>query len=258
MHELLKDKVVVVTGGAGLLGKAFVRAIALAAGKPVIADIDLEAARRCADELFRETGVRFDARAVDITSRSSVVALFDELLKQYGKIDAVVNNAYPRNKQYGSRFEEVTYESFCENMNMHAGGYFLMCQQAAIFFARQGWGNIINMASVYGVIAPRFEVYEHTSMTMPVEYAAIKSAVIHLSKYIAKYYAGRNIRCNAISPGGIAAGQAGSFLERYRAHCLNTGMLASADISGTLLFLLSDSSKAINGQNIIVDDGFTL
>jgi NAD(P)-dependent dehydrogenase (short-subunit alcohol dehydrogenase family) len=114
------------------------------------------------------------------------------------------------------------------------------------------------MSSIYGVVAPRFEVYENTTMTMPVEYAAIKAGLIHLTKYMAKYFKGKNIRVNSISLGGLKDGQPESFLDSYEQFCLNKGMLDAKDISGTLLYLLSDLSEYVNGQNITVDDGFTL
>jgi NAD(P)-dependent dehydrogenase (short-subunit alcohol dehydrogenase family) len=114
------------------------------------------------------------------------------------------------------------------------------------------------MSSIYGVIAPRFGVYEGTTMTMPVEYAAIKSAIIHLTRYFAQYFKSSGIRVNSISPGGISNGQSDNFLAAYKTHCGSKGMLDAADVGGTLLFLLSDMSRHINGQNIIVDDGFSL
>ena len=141
---------------------------------------------------------------------------------------------------------------------MNLGGYFLTSQQFAKYFHKQGYGNIINLASIYGVIAPRFEVYNNTPMTMPVEYAAIKSGLIHLTKYMAKYFKGKNIRVNTISLGGIEDKQPEAFLKAYKDFCLNKGMLNAKDVSGTVLYLLSDLSEFVNGQNIVVDDGFTL
>ena len=126
------------------------------------------------------------------------------------------------------------------------------------YFKRQGYGNIVNISSVYGVIAPRFEIYKDTSMTMPVEYSVIKSGLIHLTKYMAKYFKGMNIRVNTISPGGILDNQPELFLEKYKGECLNKGMLDKSDLKGTLVYLLSDMSKFVNGQNIVVDDGFTI
>jgi enoyl-[acyl-carrier-protein] reductase (NADH) len=114
------------------------------------------------------------------------------------------------------------------------------------------------MSSIYGVVTPRFEIYNDTTMTTPVEYVAIKSGLIHLTKYMAKYFEGKKIRVNSISLGGLKDGQPEDFLKAYNSFCLNKGMLNSKDISGTLLYLLSDLSEYVNGQNIIVDDGFSL
>ena len=195
---------------------------------------------------------------INITDKDSIIALINNISQKYGKIDALVNSAYPRNKNYGKHFFEVTYDDFCENIGMNLGGYFLTSQFFAKYFYEQGYGNIINLASIYGVIAPRFEIYDNTPMTMPVEYAAIKSGLIHLSKYMAKYFKGKNIRVNTISLGGIEDKQPEAFLKAYKEFCLNKGMLNPNDIAGTLIYLLSDLSKFVNGQNIVVDDGFTL
>ena len=256
---MLKDKVVIVTGGAGLLGKEFIRSIVKNGGVGIIADISEEQGNHILSELKEElqTG-NADYVYLDITLKQSIKDIICFTIEKYGKIDALVNNAYPRNKNYGRKFEDVTYQDFCENINMHLGGYFLMMQQFAEYFKEQGYGNIINIASIYGLIAPRFEIYEDTEITTPVEYAAIKSAIIHLTKYVAKYLKGSNIRVNCISPGGIFNNQPESFLKNYKEHCLNKGMLSPNDISGTLIYLLSHQSKFVNGQNIIVDDGFTL
>jgi NAD(P)-dependent dehydrogenase (short-subunit alcohol dehydrogenase family) len=195
---------------------------------------------------------------LDITSQHSVKSLIASLQERHGRIDAVVNNAYPRNSNYGHKLEDVAYVDFCENVDLHLGGYFLVAQQFALFFREHGGGNIINMSSIYGVMPPRFEVYADTPMTMPVEYAAIKSAVIHLTRYFAQYFKGDGIRVNCISPGGILDGQPEAFLKGYNAYCASKGMLDPQDVCGSLIFLLSDASKHVTGQNLVVDDGFSL
>ena len=186
------------------------------------------------------------------------MALISTVHARYGRIDAVVNSAYPRNAQYGRKFFDVTHEDFCENISLNLGGMFLVCQKMAEYFQKQGHGNIINIASIYGVTAPKFEIYENTAMTMPVEYAAIKSAVIHLTKYMAKYLKGSHIRVNSISPGGILDKQPEVFLSAYKKLCVNKGMLDPAEITNALLFLIGDMSLNINGHNLIVDDGFSV
>lgn len=255
MSELVRDKVVIVTGGAGLLGRTFCQAIADNGGIAVVAEYDIAIAEKLCTSLENTSIV---PAKVNITDKNSIKALITTISEKYGKIDALVNSAYPRNKNYGKHFFEVAYSDFCENVGMNLGGYFLTSQQFATYFEKQGYGNIINLASIYGVIAPRFEIYDNTQMTTPVEYAAIKSGLIHLTKYMAKYFKGKNIRVNTISLGGIEDKQPEPFLKAYKEFCLNKGMLNAKDISGTVLYLLSDLSEFVNGQNIVVDDGFTL
>ncbi|MBS4096028.1 MAG: SDR family oxidoreductase [Sulfuricella sp.] len=259
MRTMLSGMVIVVTGGAGLIGRGFVRCIAEHGGIAVVADLNKGASNSLFEELQKD---RLQGNVVivelDITSKESITAAIAYLHDKYGKIDALVNNAYPRNKNFGRKFEDVSYDDFCQNVSSHLGGYFLASQQFASYFKKQGHGTIINMASIYGVVAPRFNVYERTAMTMPVEYAAIKSAIIHLTKYLAQYLKGSNVQVNAISPGGILDGQPDEFLSRYNNFAASKGMLDADDLQGALLFLLSDMSKFINGQNIIIDDGWSL
>lgn len=252
---LLKDKIIVVTGGAGLLGQSFCKMIVDNGGIAIIAEYDIIQGKHVKDGLNSN---KLFVEKLDITNKESINNLIQTLNTKFGKIDALVNSAYPRNKNYGKHFFDVEYSDFCENLGMNLGGYFLSSQQFAKYFEKQGYGNIINMSSIYGVIAPRFEIYEGTTMTTPVEYAAIKGGLLHLTKYMAKYFKGKHIRVNAISLGGLKDKQPENFLQAYKEFCLNKGMLGAEDISGTLLYLLSDLSQYVNGQNIIVDDGFTL
>jgi NAD(P)-dependent dehydrogenase (short-subunit alcohol dehydrogenase family) len=258
VDTMLRDNVVVVTGGAGLLGRTFVRSIAEQGGIAIAADIDLNAAERVAAEVGKDFPGVIEAVKLDITCKESILELIASLRTKHGRIDAVVNNAYPRNKNYGRKLEDVAYEDFCENVDTHLGGYFLVAQQFCVAFREQGGGNLINMSSIYGAMPPRFEVYAGTEMTMPVEYAAIKSAVIQLTRYLAQYFKADGIRVNCLSPGGIFSNQPESFLNAYNKHCGTKGMLDSQDIIGTLVFLLSDESRYMTGQNLIVDDGYTL
>ncbi|MGJ0308733.1 oxidoreductase [Aliarcobacter cryaerophilus] len=256
---MLKNKVVVITGGAGLIGKEFVKAIVENNGIAIIADINETIGKIVKEDLCKElNSVNIDFIRLDITSKKSLEDCIKNVDKKYKRIDAIINNAYPRNKNYGRHFFEVEYNDFIENLGLNVGGYFTSSQQFAQYFKNQGYGNIINISSIYGVVAPKFEIYENTPMTMPVEYAAIKAGLIHLTKYMAKYFKGMNIKVNALSPGGIFDSQPEAFLAKYKEQCLNKGMLENSDLKGTLVYLLSDMSRYVNGQNIIVDDGFTL
>jgi len=255
MFTDLQDKVIVISGACGFLGKSFVEAVLQHNGTVIAADIDEAQLKKLKEEI---TSDRLHPVLLDITSLNAVTSCIKEVSAKHGKIDALVNNAYPRNKAYGNDLEKVTYKDFCENVDMHLGGYFLCMQQFSVYFSKQGSGNIVNMASIYGVVPPRFEVYENAGFTMPVEYAPIKAGIIHLTRYFVNYYAGKNIRFNCISPGGIYNNQDETFVKKYKEHGLCKGMLDRGDLTGTLLYLLSDVSSYINGQNIIVDDGWTL
>ena len=170
-----------------------------------------------------------------------------------------MNCTYPRNNNFGKSLFDVAVEDFNENVSLNLGGVFSFSRCCANYFLEnKKQFSLVNIASIYGVIAPKFDIYTNTSMTMPVEYAAIKSGLIHLSKYITSYVNDSRFRINCISPGGIFDNQDSNFLEAYKGHSFGKGMLYPEDICGTVVFLLSDYSKYINGQNIIIDDGYTL
>ena len=264
---MLQDKVVVITGGAGLLGREFSKSIIKENGTVVIADINKESSNSFIheiNELYPNSTIMF--HYLDITSKDSIETLIYNVSKKYGKIHSWVNNAYPKIKsmksntkrEYSNSFFNVNYEDFCESVSIHLGSVFLCSQRISSFFIEQGFGNIINISSIYGFIAPRFEIYEGTGMTMPVDYAVNKSAINHFTRYLAKFLKNKNIRVNTLSPGGISNSQPSTFQTKYKELSSNKGMLESKDICGALLFLLSDNSTYVNGQNIIVDDGWTL
>ena len=256
----LQSKTIIITGGAGLIGSAYSEECAMAGANVVIVDINKDRGEELANSLKKKTGnnnVIF--QNCDITSIVDTQSLINTTLSKFRKIDALVNNAYPRNNNYGRIYEEVNFRDFCENVNLHLGGYFLMTQQISKVMMKQKEGNIINMTSIYSFKAPKFEIYDETDMTMPVEYAAIKGAILNLTRYLASYLGKYGIRVNAISPGGIYNNQAKSFVIKYCSNVvLGSRMTNLNDIIGPLLFLLDDSSKYITGQNIVVDGGWSL
>lgn len=256
----LNGKTVIITGGAGLIGSAFSKACAESNANLVIVDIDEKRGNELIDAIkTKSKNKNIVFQRCDITDIKDIQHLIDITLNQFGKIDALVNNAYPRNKNYGKTFEEVTFDDFCENVDMHIGGYFLITQQVAKAMIEQKRGIIINMASIYGFAAPRFEVYRDTKMTMSVEYAAIKGGIINLTKYLASYLGEYNIRVNAISPGGVYDNQPESFVDAYSKKVVLGNRMANVnDLTDVLIFLLSDGSKYITGQNMIVDGGWSL
>lgn len=253
---LLKDQKIVVFGGTGLIGKELVNAVLLNGAKVIVATRSAEQS----ENKWLDEQVHTDLATVtlDVTDNTSVDNFFLNLKNDHGDIDAIVNCTLPIASGYGATLEDVSFEDFCSNVVAHLGAAFLLCQKAAIYFTKRGEGNIINFASIYGFLPPRFEIYENSQMTKEVEYVVCKSAIIQLTKYLAKYLKGRNIRVNCVSPGGVRDDHSKEFLSKYASYCMNKGMLNSKDVTGTVLFLLSDQSKFITGQNIVVDDGFSL
>ena len=256
---MLKDKVVVITGGAGRIGSEFTKAIVAQNGICIIVESDVTRANILKDEILEiNPGTGIEAINLDICSKESVDKVIEILHEKYGKIDALVNNAYPKSKNYGKKFFEIDMDDFNEFINLHLGGYFNISQKFIKYFLKQKYGNIINISSIQGVGAPAFETYEGTNMHSPVEYTVVKHGLLGMTKYIAKMFKKDGIRVNAISPGGILGGQPEPFLSQYKKRCGTKGMLDAKDLIGALIYLLSDASKYVNGQNIVVDDGFCL
>ena len=249
-------KTILLTGACGLAGQKFTKFLGELGYKVIFTDVDDKKGRFIEENLSQKLNVNY--YHLDINNSAEIKSLLDELNSKNIKIDTLINNAYPKNEFYGSKLEDVKVENFNNNINIHLGGYFNMMQSLSSYFIEKGGGNIINMSSVYGVISPRFSIYQNTKMTMPVEYAAIKSALLHLTKYYAKYYSGNNIRFNCISMGGIYDNQDEAFVKSYKQYCSNKGLLDIDDVLGALDYLVSDNSKYLNGQNIIIDDGFSL
>lgn len=248
----LKDKVVLITGGAGLIGRAYVELCAQYGAKVVLVDVDEKAAKK-----IKNKNVFF--MRCNIVNEAEVGNLVRDVIKKFGKIDALVNNAYPKGKNYGAKYEDVTYDDFVENLSLHLGGYYLMAHEVSKTMKKQRFGVIVNMGSHYGFVAPRFEIYEGTEMTMPVEYSAIKGGVINLTKYLASYLGKYNIRVNSISPGGVFDNQPKSFVKAYEQRVILGKRMATVwDLAPVLVFLLSDASDYMTGQNLVVDGGWTI
>jgi len=250
---MLNNQVIVITGAFGKLGYNFVQALLKEKAKVVLVDIFFDEKKF---DLLE--GEKLFVKA-DITSKEDVENIINKSLNKFKKIDALVNSAYPKGKNYGKDLLEIEYEYFCENINKHLGGYFLTSQQFAKYFLTQKKGNIVNIASIYGSFLPDFKMYEGFNKSLPIEYSLVKAAILQMTKYFAKYFNGV-IRVNAISPGGILndENQTKEWRERYKSYAQTKGMLDRKDLNGTLIYLLSDMSKYVNGQNIIIDDGFTL
>lgn len=253
---MLANKKFLVAGAGGLLGSKLSAALLADGAHVIAADIDPTLmAERLAQQGVDLGSQSLTCTALDLNDATLVESFFSTL----SAVDGAVNCSYPRNTRYGAKFFDVTLADFNENVSLHLGSSFLFMQQCGAYFQREKTPfSLVNISSIYGVVAPKFDVYDGTPMTMPVEYAAIKSALLHLSKYLTTYIADSGFRSNSVSPGGIFDRQPEQFLQQYKKQTLGKGMLDISDVLGSIKFLLSDHSRYVNGQNIIVDDGFSL
>ena len=252
---MLNNLIVVISGGAGRLGSTFSKAVVENGGKVIIGDINNKLGNQLVSDLGDEFALFFEG---NLTEPNTVDLMIQKGVDKFGKIDAAIHCAYPISKQWGTRFEDLEPEGLEKDLFNQLGGAIMFSQRMISLFRKQEHGNLVHISSIQGIAAPKFEHYSGTGMVSPIEYSAIKSGIISITHYLAKYCKNQNIRVNCISPGGILTNQPEKFLAKYRNSCTSKGMLSANDLSGTLLYLLSEHSKYLNGQNIIVDDGWSL
>lgn len=254
----LAGKTILITGAAGRIGSATAR-LAVAAGADVIlSDIARQRLRGLEQDLTSICTNRIFSIEADITSEEGIDFLLSQSRQCVKTITSAVHSAYPTSPGWGAPFEELKARYLHQDLAMQLGGAILFSQKILSYFDSQGGGDLVHVSSIQGIRAPKFEHYKGTEMSSPVEYAAIKSGVISITRWLARYYANKNIRVNCVSPGGIVDNQSSIFLERYRQSCTNIGMLTADQVASAIIFLLSSQSVAINGQNLVVDDGWSL
>ncbi len=241
----LKGKVIVVTGGSGLIGKSILKNLLDNGAIAINAEINVE------DNL--EEGLIH----CDVTNKVSVNKCINTIINKYKVIDGWVNNAYPRTADWGKKFEEIPLESWKKNVDLQLNSVFICTQELLLVMKAQQFGSIVNVSSIYGTVGPDFSVYDGTNMTMPAAYSAIKGGVVNFSRYLAAYYGPFGIRINCVSPGGIFDNQNELFVAQYEKKVPLRRMGLPDDISPAISFLLSDDAKYITGQNIMVDGGWT-
>ncbi|RJX30688.1 MAG: SDR family oxidoreductase [Oxalobacter sp.] len=264
----LQGRVVVVTGGAGLLGRKHAEAVAQAGGIPVLLDIHQDSLDAAVMAIKDEYGVESLGLMCNITEKQNIEACLATVLKTYGRVDALVNNAANDPKvgssidaQKLTRFENLSADFWHADMAVGLTGAFFCSQVFGHYMATHGGGVIVNVASDLAVIAPDQRLYEVPGLqrneqpVKPATYSVVKAGLVGLTRYLATYWAEVGVRVNAISPGGVFNGQSEEFVGKL-AQRIPMGRMANQDeYEGTLLYLLSDASSYLTGFNLVVDGG---
>lgn len=243
--KTLEGKVVIVTGGSGLIGSAIVQDIRDKGGICYNADISVD------------TNLEIGDIKTDITDEASVEDTLQAIFSRHNRLDGLVNNAYPRTKDWGVKFEDIPASSLRWNVDSQLNSYFIFCQKALEIMKKQASGSIVNIGSTYGVVGPDFTVYEGTNMTSPAAYNAVKGGVINFTRYLASYIGHYGVRANCVSPGGIFDHQPEAFVKNYEKKVPLKRMGTPGDIAPAVSFLLSDEANYVTGHNLKVDGGWT-
>jgi NAD(P)-dependent dehydrogenase (short-subunit alcohol dehydrogenase family) len=265
----LKNKVAVITGGAGLLGVQHAKAIAEAGGIPILWDINAEASSKEAAKIARDYNIFSSGIMVDITNQESIKQAFDQVLDTVGRIDILINNAANDPKVKAgenvawSRFENYNLDRWNEDIAVGLTGTFLCSQVIGNYMAEQNRGVMLNIASDLSIISPDQRLYKKEGLkdneqpVKPVTYSVVKHGIIGLTRYLATYWADKNIRVNSISLGGVYTDQPDEFVKKLT-NLIPLGRMASLDeYKAAIIFLVSDASSYMTGSNLVIDGGRT-
>ena len=266
----LDNKVIVITGATGLLGRKHAEAVACYGGIPILLDLSQQAVDELANELNDKYKVDAVGFTIDITDEEAIEGNVKQLVKKFGKIDGLVNNAANNPKVEDSekvnfsRLENFPLDIWDDDIAVGLTGSFLCAKHYGFAISKNpNGGSIVNISSDLGLIAPDQRLYakdgvdESLQNVKPVTYSVVKSGLIGLTRYLATYWAEKNVRCNAMCPGGVENGQPGEFLQEVSRR-IPMGRLAQADeYQGALLWMLRDASSYLNGSIIAIDGGRT-
>lgn len=261
----LSDKVAVVTGGAGILGQHFCAGLADFGAKVAVIDLNEEKAQEVATHLKKEFGVSSVGIACDVSDKNAIESMVKQVEKTLGVIDILHNNAATKGSDMANFFnklENFTEQTWREVMAVNLDGMFQMAQIVGTGMAARKCGTIIQTASIYGILGPDQRIYEGShylggAINTPPVYSVSKAGVIGLTKYLSTYWASQGVRVNTLTPGGVESGQNTIFNHKY-ANRVPMGRMAKVDeMVNALIFLASDASSYMTGQNIIIDGGLS-
>lgn len=263
----LDNRVILITGGGGLLGKSYAQAIHDAGGTPIIADLTSANGVTTAQVI----GPKTDFIVMDVSDKQSIKAGFEYITKKYGRLDGLINNAAynapatSMNSPNFVEFEDFPHEVWQRSLDVDLTGAFVCAQEASVLFKRQKGGVAVNISSTYGNVAPDQRIYQTLSdqkkpsqrFVKPVSYSTTKGAMINFTKYLAVYWAPFGARANCLTLGGVFDNQDEGFVEQYKQRTPLNRMARKDEYAATMVYLLSDASSYMTGSNLIIDGGWT-
>ena len=262
----VKNKNIVITGSAGLLGSQFTSTLTKAGANVILVDVDEIGNKKLAKSLSKyKTKIRY--YKTDISIPSQVKNLKKVLKEDFSQIDGLINNAAYTTKgsindsasKHALPFEKFPFENWEKSLKINLTGIFLCCQHIGDLMVKQKQGVIVNISSIYGLVGADQRIYGKSGINVPVSYAATKSSLINLTRYLAAYWHQKNIRVNSLSLGGVMDKkyQDKNFIKKYSEKTIMGRMARKTDFDGALLFLLSDASSYMTGSNLTIDGGWT-
>jgi len=262
----LKGKNAIVTGGAGILGKNFCYGLAEAGAQVAVVDINLDGAQKVVDEIHNTYVGKAKAFYCDLTSEQSVKEMVEAVVTTFSSIDILHNNAAGKSSDlnaFFAPFEEYDLNQWKEIMSTNLDSMFLVAKYVGkVMKEQETGGSIIQTSSIYGVMGPDNRIYEGSyyldrQINTPAIYSASKAGVVGLTRYLATYWAKEGIRVNSITPGGVESGQNDAFKKNY-GNRIPLGRMAKAEeMVGALIYLASDASSYVTGQNLLIDGGLS-
>ena len=254
----LNDKVIVITGACGLIGKAFCEAVCQFGANVVVVDIESSEPEKFAKKLSEKHNKEMYGFSVDVSNKESVTLLKNKILKKTKKINGLVNAHQNKSHLIFEKFEELNEDNWDKVVEVNLKGTFLMCQIIGTHMAESGGGKIVNLPSTYSVVAPNQNLYKGTNMGCPAAYSASKGGVEALSKYLSSYWASKNIQVNMITPHGVWNHHEKQFEENFAKFSPMERMSYNHEVASSLIYLMSDASSYVTGDNLLVEGGWTV
>ena len=252
----LKGIKVIVMGGAGFLGQQICKKLYEVEAIPIIIDFN-EKKIKSTFKLLKQDIKKQHYLVADLSNSLNTKKNFNMISKKFGKCTKWINSSYPKTNDWTNDISKLKIKSWQKNIDMHLNSYCIMANEIAKNLAISDGGSIVNVSSIYGIVAPNFENYKNTTLTSPPAYNPIKGGINSFSRYLAAYYGSKGVRVNCLISGGISNNQPGNFVRRYIEKTALKRMAEPEEVASAAVFLVSDAASYITGSNLVVDGGYT-